>query len=171
MAIFAPNKHYLVMFLCLLLWPAMPSAAQVCVINADCDDPFFCNGVETCDPVNPLADPITGCVPGSSACDDGFTWIIVNFFDESKDPCAVKCNPAGAVEDRPAPQFEISVADLVAQGLGQYVREADIDRNGVVNLADVSQFLQRNAFEDPALANDLLDAVDAVRRDVSAGLR
>ncbi|MEE9297344.1 MAG: hypothetical protein V3W34_20590, partial [Phycisphaerae bacterium] len=51
---------------------ALPCRAQQCVTNFDCNDGVACT-IDVCDPVNPLADPITGCVitPDAAACDNG----------------------------------------------------------------------------------------------------
>jgi hypothetical protein len=100
-----------------------------------------------------------------------YTFIVVNFFAEEKNPCAVECNPAAAVADLPAPRTSISVAELVDMGLGQYVRSADLDRNGVVDINDMSRFLQKNASDDPQLARDLLDQIAQFGRNVGAGVR
>ncbi len=100
-----------------------------------------------------------------------YTFIIVNFFQEEKDPCAIKCVPGAALEFS-APRSSITVRELVEMGLGEYVRAADVDGNGVVDLADMSRFLEKNAADDPALAADLMNAVDAINQDLSsAGLR
>jgi hypothetical protein len=35
-----------------------------------CDDGMFCNGVESCDYLNPAADPLTGCILGTPPTED-----------------------------------------------------------------------------------------------------
>jgi hypothetical protein len=41
-------------------------------LDSACQDTLFCNGVETCNPAAPGANPTTGCVPGTAVvCADG----------------------------------------------------------------------------------------------------
>lgn len=47
-----------------------------CSSHAECDDGVFCNGRETCEPLSPASDPITGCrVMATMACSAGETCI------------------------------------------------------------------------------------------------
>ncbi len=85
-----------------------------------------------------------------------YSFIIVNFFDQDKDPCAVVCNP-GAEAPKSEPLGEISVRSLRALGYGAEARVADVDGNGVVNLNDMALFVQDSADDPDAAA--LLEAV------------
>ena len=63
--------------------------------HANCDDSLFCNGVETCDPQN--GDPVTGCLGGSTPCDDGIT-CTVDACDENNDSCSVTLDDTVCVD-------------------------------------------------------------------------
>lgn len=45
-------------------------SVAVCSTDRDCDDRTFCNGVERCEPANPLANA-SGCVAANPACRSG----------------------------------------------------------------------------------------------------
>ena len=52
--------------------PTMGCVPIVCSSDAECDDSLYCNGEETCDPTDPEANPMTGCLLGEAVfCDDG----------------------------------------------------------------------------------------------------
>jgi hypothetical protein len=57
--------------------------------NTACADTAFCNGVETCDPAN--GDPVTGCLAGSSPCDDTISCTVDNC-NEGTDTCSNVAN-------------------------------------------------------------------------------
>lgn len=59
--------------------------------NALCVDTAFCNGTETCDPL--LGDPLTGCLGGTSPCDDGGP-CTVDVCNEGTDVCSHTPNNA-----------------------------------------------------------------------------
>ena len=65
------------------------SGAGLCTADTDCDDGLFCNGGETCDATNSIADP-RGCVPApADACLAGQTC------DESSAHCLTDCDVTG----------------------------------------------------------------------------
>ncbi|MEE9296795.1 MAG: hypothetical protein V3W34_17765, partial [Phycisphaerae bacterium] len=99
---------------------ALPCKAQQCVTNLDCDDGVGCT-TDLCDPANPLADPITGCVnaandancdnllfcDGAETCDalldcqagtSPCTNPLLPVCDEAADVC-VECLVAGDCDD------------------------------------------------------------------------
>ncbi|MEE9295779.1 MAG: hypothetical protein V3W34_12570, partial [Phycisphaerae bacterium] len=80
--------------------------------NAECDDELFCNGAETCNPLDPDADPSTGCVAGAAIiCVDDGRSCTVEFCDEAIDSCSrddSNCEPGpepgpGPPEPQPVP--------------------------------------------------------------------
>jgi hypothetical protein len=89
-----------------------------------------------------------------------FSFVVANFFCESKNPCEVLCNPGGdlataAIETSTAPRSAVTVDELYDRGLGDYAAAADVNTDGVVDLADVAGFIAANADEDPDLAAEL----------------
>jgi len=59
-------------------------ASATCTAAADCDDGFFCNGAERCDPAAPGANA-RGCLPGSDPCGGDVSC------DEASDECLDGC--------------------------------------------------------------------------------
>ncbi len=59
-------------------------AATTCESDVDCDDGSYCNGPETCDPSDPLANA-AGCVAGDRPCPMG------TMCDEDADECGDTC--------------------------------------------------------------------------------
>jgi hypothetical protein len=89
-----------------------------------------------------------------------FSFVVANFFCESKNPCEVLCNPGGdpatvTTKSTTAPRSAVTVAELDAMGLGEYADAADVDNNGIVDIADMASFIDMNADEDPDMAADL----------------
>lgn len=97
-----------------------------------------------------------------------FTFIIYNFFELAKNKCVEVCNP-GAAPESFNPRDSVTIRELVAAGLGQYAAAADVNRDGVVNVTDMSLFIQQHSADQPSLSADLLDAVG--NRASAAGLR
>jgi len=58
-----------------------------CSVDADCDDGRYCNGAETCLPLDPAADS-RGCAPGPRPCDEGMAC------DEGANACLDRCADA-----------------------------------------------------------------------------
>jgi len=74
---------------------------------------------------------------GNGTVDDGdFTFIQLNFLLEGDGPCCVPFAP-GAPQGMPL--MEISVAELVARGLGE-LANADLNGDGLLNTTDVMLF-------------------------------
>jgi hypothetical protein len=89
-----------------------------------------------------------------------FSFVVGNFFCESKNPCAVLCSPGGdpatgSVRSSTAPRSAVTVAELHDMGLGDYAASADVNSDGIVNLADIVGFIGANAAHDPDIAVDL----------------
>ncbi len=76
-----------------------------------------------------------------------WSFVVFNFFCASKDPCSVLCDPApqfaGAGKTKvQGPRAAVKVRELYAMGLGDYAEAADVNNDGVVDLTDISLFLE-----------------------------
>jgi hypothetical protein len=95
-----------------------------------------------------------------------WTFVVFNFFNSSKDPCEVVCagDGATAVDVRTSkPRASMTRAELEKIGLGNYVAAADVDGNGVVDLTDMSQFID-TVGDDGSNAATIEDLKEALRK-------
>jgi hypothetical protein len=69
-----------------------------CTSHAECDDGIFCNGRETCEPLSPASDPITGCrAMAAMACSAGETCIEQGRICAGIGPTLTPCGTADLV--------------------------------------------------------------------------
>lgn len=88
---------------------------DVCIHNENdskCDDGLFCNGFEVCEPSDSGANPLTGCVPGDTACSN----CICN---EDVDVCVCGCPGIPCPEPAECQVVECDDGDCLYSPAGQ----------------------------------------------------